>query len=236
MTTIAAITARGLLGRRRFLLLVAPPLLVAGLVLLSSSFDVDPALWGEPVLAGLGLAVVLPVVALVVGTGVLASEIDEGTVVHILATPVPRWQIIAPKLAVATGVTTLTVAVPLAVAGVLADSARLGLGLAAASAVGALAYCALFLALSLLTRRPVLLGLVYVLVWEGLLGNFVAGARALSIQQYAVAIADAIAPTELLDGRVALPVVVVMAAVITTGATALAIDRLRSFSLAGETS
>ncbi|MGH3937997.1 MAG: ABC transporter permease subunit [Pseudonocardiaceae bacterium] len=236
MTTIAGLTTRGLLGRRRFLLLLPAPLLVVGLALLSRSFGVDPELWGPPVLVGLGLVVVLPVVALVVGTGVLGSEIDDGTVVHILATPIPRWQIIVPKLAVAAGVTTITAALPLAVAGVLADSARLGLGLAVGCAVGALAYCALFLALSLLTRRPVLLGLVYVLVWEGLLGNLVPGARVLSIQQYTVAIADTIAPTPLLDGRVVLPVAVVMSAIITVAATGLAIDRLRSFSLAGETS
>ena len=149
-------------------------------------------------LVGLGLAVVLPVVALIVGTGVLGAEIDDGTVVHILTKPLPRWQIVLPKLAVAAGVTAATVAVPLYVAGVLADSVRLGLALAVAAALGALAYSALFLALSLVTRRPVLLGLVYVLIWEGLLGNFVSGTKVLSIQQYVIALADRVAPTGLL--------------------------------------
>ncbi len=72
--------------------------------------------------------------------------------------------------------------------------------------MGALAYSALFLALSLVTRRPVLLGLVYVLIWEGLLGNVVSGTRVLSIQQYVVTIADRIAPTDLLAGQVSVPV------------------------------
>ena len=164
---------------------------------------------GPPVLVGLGLAVVLPVVALIVGTGVLGAEIDDGTVVHILTKPLPRWQIVLPKLVVAAGVTAVTVAVPLYVAGVLADSARLGLALAAAAAVGALAYSALFLALSLVTRRPVLLGLVYVLIWEGLLGNFVSGTKVLSIQQYVIALADRMAPTGLLSTTVSVPVAVV---------------------------
>ena len=43
-----------------------------------------------------------------------------------------------------------------------------------------------------------LLGLVYVLIWEGLLGNFVSGTKVLSIQQYVIALADRIAPTGLL--------------------------------------
>ncbi|MET7805945.1 ABC transporter permease subunit [Micromonospora chersina] len=236
MSTVSWITARGLFGRRRFLLLLPLPGLLLALAILSRSLGVDPGEWGPAVLVGLGLAVVLPVVALIVGTGVLGAEIDDGTVVHILTKPLPRWQIILPKLAVAAGVTAVTVAVPLYVAGVLAHSVRLGLALAAAASIGALAYCAFFVALSLLTRRPVLLGLVYVLIWEGLLGNFVSGTKVLSIQQYVIALADRIAPTELLATDVSVPVAGVMSALIAVGFTVLAIDRLRSFSVAGETS
>ncbi|MFI5930018.1 ABC transporter permease subunit [Micromonospora sp. NPDC051543] len=236
MSTITWITARGLFGRRRFLLLLPLPLVLLGLAVLCRSLGVDPRQWGPPVLVGLGLAVVLPVVALIIGTGVLGAEIDDGTVVHILTKPLPRWQIVLPKLAVATGVTAATVAVPLYVAGVLADSVRLGLALAAASALGALAYSALFLALSLITRRPVLLGLVYVLIWEGLLGNFVSGTKVLSIQQYVIALADRLAPSGLLETSVSVPVAGVMTALVSVGFTVLAIDRLRSFSVAGETS
>lgn len=236
MSTITWITARGLFGRRRFLLLLPLPLVLLGLAVLCRSLGVDPRQWGPPVLVGLGLAVVLPVVALIIGTGVLGAEIDDGTVVHILTKPLPRWQIVLPKLAVSTAVSAATVAVPLYVAGVLADSVRLGLALAAASALGALAYSALFLALSLITRRPVLLGLVYVLIWEGLLGNFVSGTKVLSIQQYVIALADRLAPSGLLETSVSVPVAAVMSALVIVGFTVLAIDRLRSFSVAGETS
>ncbi|MBG6100565.1 ABC transporter permease subunit [Micromonospora vinacea] len=236
MSTITWITARGLFGRRRFLLLLPLPLVLLGLAVLCRSLGVDPGEWGPPVLVGLGLAVVLPVVALIIGTGVLGAEIDDGTVVHILTKPLPRWQIVLPKLLVAAGVTAVTVAVPLYVAGVLADSVRLGLALAVAAALGALAYSALFLALSLVTRRPVLLGLVYVLIWEGLLGNFVSGTKVLSIQQYVIALADRLAPTGLLETSVSVPVASVMTALVSVGFTVLAIDRLRSFSVAGETS
>ncbi|MGK5443146.1 ABC transporter permease [Micromonospora sp. URMC 105] len=236
MSTVSWITARGLFGRRRFLILLPLPLLLLGLAMLCRSLGVQPSDWGPPVLVGLGLAVVLPVVSLIVGTGVLGAEIDDGTVVHILTKPLPRWQIVLPKLAVATVVSAATVAVPIFVAGVLADSVRLGSALAAASALGALAYSALFLALSLLTRRPVLLGLVYVLIWEGLLGNFVSGTKVLSIQQWVVAMADRMAPTDLLSTTVSVPVAAVLTAVVAVGSTVLAIDRLRSFSMAGETS
>jgi ABC-2 type transport system permease protein len=235
MSTVAWITARGLLGRRRFLLLFPLPILLVGLAALSRGFGVTSSEWGPAVIYGLGFAVVLPVVALIVGTGVLGAEIDDGTIVHILSKPLPRWRIILPKLLVATAVTAVTVAVPLYIVGVLAEGVRLGLALVATSAIGALAYSAIFLALSLITRRPVLLGLVYVLIWEGLLGNIVSGTKSLSVQQYVVTITDWIAGTPLLDASVGRATAVVMTAVVTIGFTWLAIERMRSFSVAGET-
>jgi ABC-2 type transport system permease protein len=236
MSTVAYITVRGLFGRKRALLLLPLPLLLVGLALICRSYDVDPAQWGTPVLIGLGLAVVLPVIALIVGTGVLGSEVDDGTLVHILTKPLPRRDIILAKLGVAAGVTAVTTAVPLFIAGTLADSTRLGVGLAVGAAVGACAYSAFFLLLSLVTKRPVLLGLVYILVWEGLLARFVTGTRVLSIEQYVIAIADKIAPTDILPAKVSLPVAVVMSVIFAVGCAIYAVDRLRSFSMAGETS
>jgi ABC-2 type transport system permease protein len=234
-TTILRITARALLGRRRLLLLLPLPALMVGLAVLADGMGARPDEWVGPVVNGLGLGVVLPVMALVAGTGVLRSEIDDGTLPHILAKPLPRREIILAKLVVATVTTALTVGGALFVVGVVAGSTRFGAGLAVGATVGALAYCALFLALSLLTSRPVLVGLAYVLVWEGLLGNLVAGTRLLSVQQYVATVSAEIGRTGLLTPTVSLSLSLVMAALFVTGATWLATDRLRSFSVVGET-
>jgi ABC-2 type transport system permease protein len=236
MSTVAYITARGLFGRRRVLLLLPLPALLILLSVLCRGYGVDPGQWGQAVIVGLGLAVVLPVISLIVGSGVLGSEVDDGTIVHILTKPLARRDIILAKFAVAAAVSAVSSAVPLFVAGVLADSAHFGLALAVAAVVGACAYSALFLLLSLVSRRPVLFGLAYILVWEGLLGRFLSGTRVLSIEQYVITIADRIAPTTMLDGKVSLPVAVVLSAIFVIGGTLFAINRLGSFSMAGETS
>jgi ABC-2 type transport system permease protein len=234
--TIARITARALFGRRRFLLLLPLPALLVGLALLANSLGATPEHWSEPVIRTLGLGVVLPVISLVIGTGVLGSEIDDGTLAHILAKPLPRREIIFSKLVVAVLITFVTTGVPLYLTGLIADSSRFGFGLLAGAALGSAAYCSIFVALSLLSRWPVLIGLTYVLVWENLLTNLLSGTRVLSVQQYVLTVADRVAPTDLLTGNVGLPVSLGMAFVLIVGATLLAVDRLRSFSVVGETS
>jgi ABC-2 type transport system permease protein len=233
--TVAALTARALLGRRRFAVLLPLPVLLVGLTALAHGLQPDPVEWGRPIVAGLGFGVVLPMVALIVGTAVLGAEIDDGTIVQVLATPLARRDIVLAKLAVAAGITTAASAVPMFVVGLIIQSTRFGLGLALAAAAGSVAYTAVFLALSLLTRRPVFVGLLYVLIWEGLLGNLLAGSRLLSIQQYALTIAAKAGDSSLLPTRVSLPVAVVMSAVFLVAGTVLAIERLRSFTLTGET-
>ena len=81
-----------------------------------------------------------------------------------------------------------------------------------------------------------LIGLLYVLVWEGLLGNLLSGIRVLSIRQYVIAVVDRISDTTFFSAIVSLPVSLAMTFIFTVGATLLAIDRLRSFTVAGETS
>ena len=234
--TIARITARALFGQRRFLLLLILPVLVIALTLVASAFGGDASGWAEPVIFGLGLAVVLPVLALIIGTGVLGSEIDDGTLAHIVAKPLPRREIILSKLVVAIGVTTLVTGVPLAITGLIAGSSTLALGLVVGSFVGALAYCSLFTALSVLTRRPVLIGLAYILIWESLLTKILTGTRTLSIYQYVLTVVDRISESTLASSNVSLAVSLAMTFIFTVGFTLLAIDRLRSFTVQGETS
>ena len=231
------ITYRALLGRRRALLLLPMPELLIGLTLIARGVDPHVAEWGPIVFGQLGLGVILPLTALIVGSSVLGLEIEDGTITHVLAKPLPRSEIVLAKLAVAWVVTVLATAVPLVVAGGIAGSGPLAAGLGLGATVGALAYAAAFLALSLVTRRPVGVGLLYIILWENLLVRFVSGARVLSVREFSTVLArgisdsDALPPPDLNAMAAAL-----LAAAFVVGGTILATNRLRSFRLAGETS
>lgn len=234
--TIASLTARALLGRRRIWLLLPMPALLIGLTLIGHYSGQPIADWGPAVFGQLGLAVILPLTALIIGSSVLGLEIEDGTITHLLTKPLPRREIILAKLVVAAAVSTAATALPLIVAGAIAGSTRLAVGLGVGAALGAIAYCTVFLALSLMTRRPVGVGLVYIILWENLLTRFIDGTRVLSIREYAASLAEGIGTSGWLTSHLAMGVAVVLGVVITVGGTVGATARLRSFSLAGETS
>ena len=118
--TIASVTLRAALGRRRALLYAIPPLILIGVsAILQLTSPADPA-WPARILGEFGFSVVLPLTALIIGTSVLGAEVDDGSVVHLLATPVPRRVIVTTKFVVATAVTVVFAALPELLAGLIA--------------------------------------------------------------------------------------------------------------------
>lgn len=238
IATLATITLRGLLNRRRTVLLGllgALIVLVAVVFRLSGPSGSEAESFSGELLGGFGLAVLLPLVAVIVGTSALGSDLDEGTIVYLLATPVDRWRIVAAKLVVSWLVVSALVAVPILLAGIVAGDAGLGVAYAVGSLVGALEYTAVFIALSLVTSRALIIGLAYVVVWEGVIGTLFAGTRILSIRQHALAIADASAGQGAVPAELELGVALVAAAVVAGGAGWLAVRRLQRVELRGET-
>ncbi len=232
--TIMGLTARAMLGRKRVLMLLPMPILLIGLTLLGIASGEDDSEWGPVIFSGLGLSVVLPLTALIVGSSALGLEIDDGTITHLLTKPLPRSEIVLSKLAVAWLVTTVATGVPLAVSALIAGAGALAVGLVIGAAIGGLAYSALFLALSVLTKRPVAVGLIYIMLWENLLVGFVSGTRVFSVQQHATAIADSIGNTPLLSASLSVTTALIMSVVFIAVGTIGATQRLRSFALTGE--
>ena len=230
---IAAITLRAMLGRRRALLLAVPPLILILAALAVRAGHPGRVSWPAAA-ATFEFSVVLPLTALIIGTGVLGAEIDDGSIIAVLATPVRRSVIIEAKYAVATAATIAIAAVPELLAGLITGGSRLAAGLFAGAAAGAAVYSAVFLALSVLSARAVAIGLAYVLIWEGLLANAAGGARLLSAGQYALGIAQAAAHDPALGARLGAATSVIMSALAIAVALTVATAGLASFSLKGE--
>ena len=232
---VASITLRAVFGRKRALLFAMPAVILILLTLVLKEARPPGAPWPGRVLGDFGFSVVLSLTALIIGTSVLGAEVDDGTVVHLLATPVPRRAIITTKFLVATVVTMLFAAIPELLAGLIATGPRLALGLFAGALVAAVVYNALFVCLSTATSRALVAGLAYVVIWEGVLANVVGGARILSVSHYGLAVATAIAPGHALKPGVGLGTACVLGAIATAVTLAVAVRKLGSFTLRGET-
>lgn len=243
---VARLTLRQLLGRRRLLLLLllgGLMVLVAVVYLLNSlanGRDMQNQRFTSRLLENFGLAVLMPLVALLLGTAALGAEIEDGTAVYLLAKPVPRRTIVFTKLAVAAVGSILLTSVPMLLAGAIAAQGLangLVLALAVAAGVGSLIYCAMFLAFSLVTSRALIFGLLYVLVWEGLLAGLFAGTRTFSVRQQTLAFADALSdvPRTVLNAQLDLTTAVIVGGILFIGAILIAVRRLQHFEISGET-
>ena len=232
---IAGITVRAMLGRRRALLFAIPAVVLIALTVLLRASNPTGVQWPANVLGTFGFSVLLPLTALIIGTGVLGAEIDDGSVVHLLATPVRRRDVIMTKFAVAAGLTALFAAVPELVAGLLApNSGKLAWALFVGALIGSVVYAAVFVLASVLTSRAIAFGLLYVAIWEGVLSNLVGGVRILSIAHYALGVANAIYPDQDLQAGLGLSTSLILGTVITVGGLYLATRRLQTFSLTGD--
>jgi ABC-2 type transport system permease protein len=232
---IAVVTLRALLGRRRtilMLLLAGVPILVGLIVKANGSGAHDLG----ATLDALVIRIVLPLVALVFGTAALGSELEDGTAVHLLTKPIPRTVIVVAKSAVAATLTALILVPSTVLTGILlarpgTDPSQTTSAIGIGVLVGSYLYVAVFVALSVLTSRGLIIGLGYALIWEGLLAGLLPGSQFLSVREYLRGIAHAIWPAAIhsvVGGEAFL-----YAAIALVAATALASFRLAVYEVRG---
>ncbi|NBM17542.1 ABC transporter permease [Streptomyces sp. GC420] len=234
--TVARLTYRALLGRRRAAVLFVLPALLILLSLAVRVFSGADDQVAADVLGGFGLATMVPLIGVIAGTGAIGPEIDDGSIVYLLSKPVKRPTIIVTKLTVAIAVTMVFSAVPTFIAGMIlnGNGQQIAIAYTVAALVASIAYAALFLLLGTVTRHAVVAGLVYALVWETLFGSLVPGARTLSVQQWSLALAERIGAEGAITSDVGLPMAMVLLAVVTALATWFAGQKLRTLKIAGD--
>ncbi|GAA2653449.1 ABC transporter permease [Streptomyces vastus] len=234
--TVARLTYRALLGRRRALILGALPLLLIVISVAVRAFTGTDDQVAADLLGGFALATMVPIIGVIAGTGAIGPEIDDGSVVYLLAKPIKRPTIIFTKLIVAIAVTMAFSAIPTFLAGMIlnGNGQQIAVAYTVAALVASIAYAALFLLLGTVTRHAVVFGLVYALVWEALFGSLVSGARTLSVQQWSLAVAHEVTGGDLVTSDVGMATGTVLLIVVTVAATWFAGQKLRSLTLAGE--
>lgn len=232
--TIAMITLRAMLGRKRALLLLGLPLILLILAVVLRGTGNDDLDVSSDVLQQFGLATLLPLLALIAGTGVIGPEIDDGQIMYVLTKPIPREVIVLTKLVVAISLVTAFAVVPTLLAGLVlvGSTAQLTPAFTIGVLVGGVTYSAVFVALAVASRNAVTIGLLYALVWESLLGSFAPGAKQASIQQWSLSVTDALTGASPVESSVGLPVAITLLTAVAVAGTLLATFRLRSLPVA----
>ena len=237
MVTLLRLSLRQMVGMRLlFVLLLAT--LAVGLSVLVAVLSTDEGVHGEMIdvlFDGLIIGAILPIVTMALATAAFGNELEDKTLSYIVLKPLARWRIALPKLLapvmVAGPLLALTGIVMTAV--LLDGDVRASAAAGAALFVGVLAYSSIFTWAGVMFRSSsAALGsaVMYVFIWEGLIGTFLEGIRYLSVRGYALAIMqwiDEESFEEFADRVIEFPAAVMGASAVVVVFFALTVYRLR---------
>lgn len=240
MGSIFRLSLRQMAKRRRLLiilLLAILPVVVAAIVSAfvgrdeSHSASSINTMWAN-LLDAMLIAAILPLVTIALATAAFGEELEDRTLGYLVLKPISRWRIVLPKL-----LACIVVAGPLLiVSGVAATllgldgSVRAGVAVGVAILAGVAAYSAIFMWAGLISGRALAFGLIYVLLWEGLLSTFLDGVRYFSVRAYSLAIMHGIDENHfaaLSSRAIEFPAGIVGAVAVTIVFFFLAVRRLR---------
>ena len=169
-------------GRIAVLVVLAALAIVIAIVMRASDDGVTPE-EGAGFLVWYGLSIVLPFGALLVAADTFGDLRDERTLVYLWLRPVRASSATAGAAGAALTVVVVLLVVPLIVAGLILD-----VPVAEGALLAAVAYVGVFLAFGMLLSRPLLVGLLLLLVWENVIGSLSAATARLTIRSYAASL------------------------------------------------
>jgi ABC-2 type transport system permease protein len=219
-------------------LFAATPIVFA-LIYLINSGEVTPVRFISATFLNFLAPTVVPLATLVLATGALGNELSDRTIAYIALKPIGRWRIVVEKFAGVVVVTALAFLVGATITWALIELGSDGSGthtllaLLAAILAGVVAYGAAFLLISLVVPRSLIVGIIYILLWESLLARFIPGIKLLSVRHFTQSIYIRILddPAFTLDRAVQLSSALSVLAVIVVASLLLATLRLRSMNL-----
>jgi ABC-2 type transport system permease protein len=188
MGSVYLLTLRQLSGRWRLAIMTVLAALPVVLALITLADNDAPTVieFERIVFSAMLGGSITPMVVLAIAAAAFANEVEDRTIANLTLAPIPRWQIVVPKLLAA-----ITLASPfIAVSSFLTShvaylgDARATMSAVVSSLVGVGLYASMFMWLGLVTTQAIGIGLLYIVLWEGFFSGFVAGVRLLSIRHY----------------------------------------------------
>lgn len=198
MGTVFLLTLRQLTERSRLLILTALALLPAGFAMIIV-WDTSAATVSDfelILLSGMFSGTIAPLIVLSMAAVAFGNEVDDRTLANLVLTPLPRWQLVLPKVSgsiVAAAPFLIGSAVFASMIGFNRDPRALLAVTCGAGAVLVL-YACLFTWLGLAVRQAMGVGLLYIVLWEGLFSGYVSGIRFFSVRAYGLAVMHGIDP------------------------------------------
>ena len=198
--TLYMLTLRQHLRGKRWIVMGVLFLLPIGLAILLRAISPDiPGIGLEFIFAFMFIPqALLPLVALVYASGMIQDEQEEQTLTYLLIRPIPKWALYTFKL-LATLTTTVVLTMvftALTYAAIYAGAAdhpdhlaHRCLTAALIHSLAVVSYCCLFGLASLLTRRTLIVGILYIVLIEGVLANMPLGIRLITVIYYTRVIA-----------------------------------------------
>ena len=236
MGTVYRLSLRQLSGRWRLAImtvLAAMPVMIAVLMLRSSSAP-SVQQFETAILSAMLAGSIAPLIVLAIAAPAFGNEVEDKTLANLVLSPIARSQIALPKLLAA-----LTIAAPFIVASALATSyvAFLGdttatIAVTVAAVVGVAMYASAFVWLGLVSPQAIGVGLLYIVLWEGLFSGFVSGVRLLSIRHYSIALMHGLDERRFaFSNHLNFPATLIIAALVVVGFAVLSVRRLRSMDV-----
>jgi ABC-2 type transport system permease protein len=236
MGSVYRMTLQQLTGRWRLgimTVLATMPVMIT-VVMLRSANAPSVNAFETGVLSAMLAGSIAPLVVLAIAAPAFANEVEDRTLANLTLAPLPRWQIVVPKL-----LATITIAAPFIAASALATSyvaflgdvrAMLAVTVAAVAAVAM--YASAFVWLGLVSTQAIGLGLLYIVLWEGFFAGFISGVKLLSIRHHAIALMHGLDPRRFaVYDHLGLTAVSATVVLVVAGLTLLAVRRLRGMDV-----
>lgn len=179
LRSIVRYSSKRLLLNRRWMLVVLLTLLVALVMGYSAVQGEGRAVGGSTLLDLLVLSFLLPVLSMIYGASLLRNDLDDRSITPVISSPLDRrTAYLGYYITLVLASVVILLLVNLAgwasyflLTSVSADAVNILAAYSAVLVLGVMVYSSLFLALGVVLKQPLYVGLIYAFVWEGFIGS-----------------------------------------------------------------